>query len=44
VRTRDHRVRPLQARQEWDAIAEAMAGLLDRLATDSAVDRSEEPA
>ncbi|HST48576.1 family 1 glycosylhydrolase [Jatrophihabitans sp.] len=30
VADRDRRVQPIQARQEWDCIASAMAGLLDR--------------
>ena len=35
---RDRKLRPIQARQEWDAIAAAMAGLLDAGRADRVVD------
>jgi glycosyltransferase involved in cell wall biosynthesis len=42
---RDQRTRPLQARQEWDSIATAMAELLDRVTTgEEAAAQNEEPA
>jgi glycosyltransferase involved in cell wall biosynthesis len=41
---RDRRAGPLQARQEWDAIAAAMAELLVDPAADAASGRSEKPA
>jgi glycosyltransferase involved in cell wall biosynthesis len=41
---RDRRVRPLQARQEWDAIAAAMAELLDEPVGSAGTGWVEEPA
>jgi glycosyltransferase involved in cell wall biosynthesis len=43
VTARDRRVRPLQERQEWDAIAASMARLLDTVSVDTAA-ADEEPA
>jgi glycosyltransferase involved in cell wall biosynthesis len=43
VTARDRRVRPLQERQEWDAIAASMARLLDAVSVDTAA-ADEEPA
>jgi glycosyltransferase involved in cell wall biosynthesis len=44
VRARDRRARPLQRRQEWDAIAASMAALLDDPVGTAAVRGAEEPA
>jgi hypothetical protein len=44
VAARDRRVRPLQARQEWDSIACAMARLIDEPDDDTATALEEEPA
>ena len=41
---RDRRVRPLQARQEWDAIAASMAALMDQTVGGTSARRTEEPA
>jgi glycosyltransferase involved in cell wall biosynthesis len=41
---RDRRVRPLQRRQEWDAIAAGMAALLDDCGAARASGGEEEPA
>jgi glycosyltransferase involved in cell wall biosynthesis len=41
---RDRRVRPLQARQEWDFIAASMARILDSRDADAASGLTEEPA
>ena len=41
---RDRRVRPLQARQEWDVIASSMARILDARDAEAAVGLAEEPA
>ena len=41
---RDRRVRPLQARQEWDAIVASMARLIEQPDAGAASVRAEEPA
>src|SRR3712207_6943116 len=42
VAARDRRARPLQARQEWDAIAASMARLIETPADEADATRSEE--
>jgi hypothetical protein len=44
VAARDRRVRPLQARQEWDAIAAAMARLIEQPDAETDEALAEEPA
>jgi glycosyltransferase involved in cell wall biosynthesis len=44
VAARDRRAQPLQQRQEWDAIAESMARLLDASSGGRVADVTEEPA